>query len=107
MRYCFDLDGTLCTNTDGDYENAEPFPKRIAIVNDLHSKGHEIIIETARGRTTGINWIEFTCSQLKKWGVKYSSIRAGIKIDADMFVDDKSVNATDFFSSENLYIPQV
>ena len=24
-RYCFDIDGTICTNTWGEYEDAEPF----------------------------------------------------------------------------------
>ena len=23
--YCFDIDGTICTNTDGDYEKAKPY----------------------------------------------------------------------------------
>ena len=32
MIYCFDLDGTLCTNTEGDYENSTPFVERINIV---------------------------------------------------------------------------
>ena len=25
MNYVFDIDGTICTNTNGDYENAKPY----------------------------------------------------------------------------------
>ena len=27
--YVFDIDGTICTNTDGDYKSAEPFADMI------------------------------------------------------------------------------
>ena len=27
--YVFDIDGTICTNTNGEYENAEPFINNI------------------------------------------------------------------------------
>ena len=33
--YVFDIDGTVCTNTYGDYENAQPLEERIKIVNKL------------------------------------------------------------------------
>ena len=65
MIYCFDLDGTLCTNTDGEYEKALPFYDRIQVVNRLYDSGHTIIIETARGSVTKINWFESTTNQLK------------------------------------------
>ena len=29
MIYVFDIDGTICSNTWGDYENAKPFLDRI------------------------------------------------------------------------------
>ena len=37
-RYCFDIDGTICTNTWGEYEDAEPFFDRIKIINELYEK---------------------------------------------------------------------
>src|SRR5436305_2105437 len=43
---CFDLDGTLCSATARDYEQAEPFPWAIARVNRLAREGHTIIIMT-------------------------------------------------------------
>ena len=33
-RFCFDIDGTICTNTWGDYEDAEPYFDRIDAVNE-------------------------------------------------------------------------
>ena len=49
MIYCFDLDGTLCTKRQLDYQNAEPFVDRILHVNKLYDEGHTIVYWTARG----------------------------------------------------------
>ena len=57
MIFCFDLDGVLCRHVK-DYMKAKPFKKRIKIVNDLHDDGHRIIIDTARGAVTGIDWFD-------------------------------------------------
>ena len=100
MIYCFDLDGTLCTNTNGDYKNAEPFLKRIKIVNGLHENGNKIVIDTARGATTGIDWLELTTKQLNDWGVKYHKLYVGKKLHYDIIVDDKAINDLNFFSNE-------
>lgn len=97
MIYCFDLDGTLCTNTDSKYEDAIPYENRIKKVNDLYNEGHTIIIDTARGSTTGIDWTDITNNQLKKWGVNYHTLRVGIKLHADIFVDDKGIKDNEFF----------
>ena len=40
--YVIDIDGTICTNTYGDYEKAIPFYDRIAYVNYLYKKGNII-----------------------------------------------------------------
>lgn len=97
MKYCFDLDGTLCTNAWPDYEKAQPFQDRIEKVNSLYDQGHEILVDTARGGTTGKDWREFTESQLKGWGLKYHVLRVGIKLAADIYIDDKGINEKDFF----------
>ena len=97
MTYCFDLDGTLCTNTNGDYSNANPFNDRISKVNDLYRLGNKIIINTARGSSTGIDWYEITECQLQKWGVKYHQLFVGKKIEADLFIDDKGISDIEFF----------
>ena len=95
MIYCFDIDGVLCINTNGKYEKAEPFSDVIAKVNALYDSGHRIILYTARGSTTGHDWREFTENQLRLWGVKYHELFMG-KPDADVYVDDKAMNLTDW-----------
>lgn len=97
MTYCFDLDGTLCTNTDGKYEQAQPFINRINVVNRLYNEGHKILIDSARGSTSGIDWLNLTTQQLYHWGVLYHAVRVGLKTEADIFVDDKAINHNDFF----------
>ena len=64
--YVFDIDGTICTNTDGDYENAKPLPDVIDTINRLYAN-NKIIMMTARGYITGIDWTEFTKKQLDNW----------------------------------------
>lgn len=95
-NYCFDLDGTLCTNSDGDYETAQPFNERIRMVNLLYDSGNRILIFTARGSTTGIDWRLITENQLIKWNVKYHELIFG-KPFADFYIDDKALSDSDFF----------
>jgi len=92
MIYCFDIDGTLCTNTDGAYEMARAWPDVITRINALYDAGHRIILYTARGTTTGIDWRARTEAQLSAWGVRYHDLVFG-KPTADVYVDDKAVNA--------------
>jgi hypothetical protein len=47
--YCFDIDGTICTNTDGEYASAKPFESRIDHINALYDSGHTISFFTAKG----------------------------------------------------------
>lgn len=96
MTYCIDIDGTICSHEE-DYNNARPFDYRIRQVNDLYDEGETIILETARGSNTGIDWYDITEAQLKKWGVKYHKLRTGVKIYADFYIDDKAIEDVDFF----------
>jgi len=34
--YVFDIDGTICSNTFGEYEKAEPIKARINTINNLY-----------------------------------------------------------------------
>ena len=95
MTYCFDIDGTLCTNTLGDYEAAQPFQSRIEHINRLYEVGHTIKLFTARGSTTGIDWREVTESQLTEWGLRYHTLIMG-KPFADFFIDDKATNSEEY-----------
>jgi hypothetical protein len=89
---CFDLDGTLCTNTFGDYECAEPIEWAIARVNALAREGNRIVILTARGFVTKRDWTEETRAQLNRWGVEYDELVFG-KPSADVYVDDRAVHS--------------
>ena len=68
-------------------------------INNLHKKGHYIIIFTARfmGRTNNdykkANEIgyDFTLSQLNQWGVKFDKLLLG-KPSFDLMIDDKAYN---------------
>ncbi len=104
MNYVFDIDGTLCSNTEGEYARAEPFVERINKVNELFDQGNRIILSTARGMGSSGNNIEaakdkwelFTIEQLAKWGVRYHMLSLG-KPSGDLYIDDKAVNDLDFF----------
>lgn len=89
MIYCWDIDGTICTQ-ETDYNLAKPFPEIIKQINNLYSNGHIIIFHTARGYVTGINWEEITKKQLSDWGIKYHKLIFG-KPNADYYVDEKSI----------------
>lgn len=95
-RYCFDLDGTLCTQEGLNYEGAEPIASRIETVNALFDSGHEVTIFTARGSGTGIDYEELTTVQLAKWGVKFHKLIFG-KPAADSYIDDKAIHSDTFF----------
>ena len=94
--YCLDLDGTLCLTEGMDYAAAKPRHDVIAKVNRLYDEGHHIIIETARGTGTGEDWTAATHDQLIKWRVQYHELRCGVKIVADVYVDDRGVNVEDW-----------
>lgn len=92
-RYCFDLDGTICTLPVkwGNYYEARPFPDIVRRIQELHRAGHYIIIATARGATTGVDWRSVTEQQLWEWGVPYHELRLD-KPEAGIYIDDRAVN---------------
>ena len=105
-RLVVDIDGTICTNTLGDYRNAAPFPERIAAVNELYDNGFRITYFTARGmgrykNSVILSYIHFylqTRQQLNQWGARFHSLRLG-KPAGDIYVDDKAITDADFFHS--------
>lgn len=108
MRYCFDIDGTICdtpNNEKGkpDYPNAKPIPYMIDRVNQLYDEGNYIILMTARGRGSGIDQSEITKMQLSKWGLKYHELEPMFhKPNADLFIDDKGINVEDWKKKQPL-----
>ena len=103
MNYCFDLDGTICDtplrkeDLKPGYLESTPFPFMVEQVNRLFDEGNHIIIMTARGRGSGIDWTSLTVQQLDRWGVKYHELEPMFhKPTADLFIDDKGINVEDW-----------
>ena len=106
MTYVFDIDGTICTNTNGKYEEATPFKDRIEKINKLYEEGNKIIFLTARGMGRSGNsaayaysaFYDFTRNQLLDWGVKFSGLYLG-KPSGDIYIDDKGMKDENFFGN--------
>lgn len=106
--YVFDLDGTLCNTPSRekdqeftDYTKAVPIMYRIEIVNRIYEKGNIIIIDTARGSNSGKSWFNHTIRQMNGWGLKFHTLRTGVKFNADYYIDDKSVVIDKFFNERD------
>ena len=95
LRYCFDIDGTICS-TDCHYEDAKPYKDVIKKINSLYNSGNSIILYTSRGSGSGTDWSEFTKKQVDDWGVKYHELLLG-KPQYDIFVDDRAINNKDWY----------
>lgn len=89
-----DIDGTICLNTFGSYEDAKPRPEQIGKINFLYEQGNKIVYYTARGSTTGIDWRDLTTRQLERWGCLYHELHLG-KPEYDIWIDDKSMKIED------------
>jgi CMP-N,N'-diacetyllegionaminic acid synthase len=84
-----DIDGVIATIvSDNDYAKAAPLHDNIARVNALHDAGHHVVLFTARGSKTGIDWAETTRDQMAEWGVHYNELHFG-KPAADYYIDDR------------------
>ena len=90
MRIVIDLDGTICEEKPTFEKSlAKPLPKAVEAINDLHDKGHFIIIYSSRG------WAEYnmTLEWLKENGIPFDLLMLGKPI-YDMWLDDKAVTFT-------------
>jgi len=91
-QFVFDIDGVIAKlQHNNNYSIAEPNQKVIEIINKLYNYGNRIVLLTARGYVTGINWEKITMEQLDKWGVHYHELHFG-KPNADFYVDDKMID---------------
>ncbi len=100
-KFCFDLDGTLCTSVkNSKYSDAKPLSDRISYVNGLFESGHTIIIYTARGSVSKIDHENFTQKQLLEWGVKYHHLICNAKPFAHVYIDDRGHNADEWFKNK-------
>lgn len=90
--FVFDIDGVIAqTRKDLSYGETKPVEEMVRIVNRLYDLGNRIVLFTARGYVTGIDWYETTKKQMEEWGVKYHELRMG-KPNADYYVDDKMLS---------------
>ena len=108
MTYVFDIDGTICYNITGNYEDSKPYADRINIINKLYDEGNIIIFNTARGmgrhkNNAGLAFLDFyelTKKQLETWGVKYHQLFTG-KPSGDIYIDDKGQHDEKFFDKKS------
>lgn len=102
MIIYIDIDNTICKiGSNSDYSTAEPIIPAINKANELYDKGHTIIYWTARGTMTGIDWSEVTETQFKVWGVKHHELKFGKPV-YDLFIDDKNMNAYNWWEKLDL-----
>jgi phosphoglycolate phosphatase-like HAD superfamily hydrolase len=98
MTVCFDIDGVLCDQVEGNYADAKPRQAMIDMLNRLYDRGYRIILHTSRfmGRAKSdpaeADRIgrEFTVQQLAGWGVRYHELWMG-KPRYTYVIDDRSV----------------
>lgn len=89
--FVVDIDGVLATLIlDNNYECCQPIPENIHIINKLYNAGHRIILFTARGSATGIDWQDTTHRQMAAWNVSYHALQFG-KPAADFYIDDRLI----------------
>lgn len=96
LKICCDIDGILAAKTpSNNYAKATPIEKNIRLLNALYQWGCYIVLFTARGYRTGLDWKQVTQEQMRRWGIQYHELLFG-KPDADIYIDDK------FFELETL-----
>jgi len=92
LRIVCDIDGVIAQKTpENRYELASPLTNNVSILQKLHEQGHAIVLHTARGYVTGIDWTDITKSQMNQWGVPYERLVFG-KPNADFYIDDKLIS---------------
>ena len=104
ITYCFDLDNTICNTVEKQYSNATPYVKVIDKINELYDAGNKIVIFTARGGTSKIDYRDLTLSQLTKWNVKFHELIDKNKPHFDVLIDDKAINAKTWREQNNIFI---
>ena len=96
QKFVFDIDGVIAKfNPKLKYDEAEPDKENIQIINHLYERGNYIVLHTARGYTTGVDWQEITKNQMAEWGVRYHELQFG-KPDAALYIDDKGISIWEF-----------
>ena len=102
----FDVDDTILTTVNRDYDNSVPHMEIIRKIRQLKSDGWFIVFNTARGMGRSKGNIDSVYKQvygeiesfLKKWDVPYDEIQLG-KTWARHYVDDKALTPEQFLET--------
>lgn len=104
--FVIDIDDTILTTYNRDFENSTPHLDVINKINTLYDNGWTIILYTARGakscKTLAAREHKYraiTETWLKKYNVKYTKLLFG-KENADFYVDDKAMSIQEFLNFE-------
>ena len=102
QTFVYDIDGVVAQfREDLKYESAVPNQHMIDIINYLYERGNYIVLFTARGYKTGIDWRSTTTEQMNLWGVKYHELKFG-KPSADFYIDDKMISLDTLYKFSEL-----
>lgn len=100
--FVIDIDDTILTTINRDFENSIPNQPVIDKINSLYDNGWTIILFTARGAKSCNSleareekYREVTQKWLSNHNVKYTKLLFG-KENADFYVDDKSMSIKEF-----------
>ena len=107
-KIIIDLDDTICSNKNGDYENSIPKEKVIKKIKEYKNLGFEIIIYTSRNMRTykgnvdliKANTLPIIIKWLKKFDVPYDQIIVGKPWPSfgGFYVDDKAIRPDEFIN---------
>ena len=93
MIYCFDIDGTICSeDPSNNYNLVQPNPEVIEDINRLYEEGNKIILFTHRYLHQP-NRKVFTKYQLASWNVRYHELIYDKKPPYDVLIDSKAINS--------------
>ena len=107
-KIIIDLDDTICSTKNGDYENSIPKEKVIKKIKEYKKLGFEIIIYTSRNMRTyksnvdliKANTLPIIIRWLEKFDVPYDEIIVGKPWPSfgGFYVDDKAIRPDEFIN---------
>ena len=107
-KIIIDLDDTICSTKNGDYENSIPKEKVIKKIKEYKNLGFEIIIYTSRNMRTyksnvdliKANTLPIIIRWLEKFDVPYDEIIVGKPWPSfgGFYVDDKAIRPDEFIN---------
>ena len=116
-KIIIDLDDTICSTKNGDYENSIPKEKVIKKIKEYKNLGFEIIIYTSRNMRTykgnvdliKANTLPIIIRWLEKFDIPYDEIIVGKPWPSfgGFYVDDKSIRPDEFVNLSYLEIQKI